>query len=290
MQMLSRSWRPPAAIDGSDLGWPLERLRKLAYVVGVLLKGEGSVYCTRQTRLLKDRRITIRVPRIELKNKSEGFLGAFNNDLSQVLGRNKVKISGPNREGHRMVRYTSKDFVSWWRSLDLAELFRIARAFPSEYLRGRFDSDSNVGRYKICLVGIEKHRLLMEFERSLCVMLGIRAGRIHPYSSVGETTFVSINSKRITSKQPKIRFNVNTRDFARMVGWLNVEWKNRVLQSPPQRPWTPWESGVRKKALELNSAGLSCQGVAEKLRLEFNLAIPYDTVYYWLRRSVLSQN
>jgi intein-encoded DNA endonuclease-like protein len=79
-----------------------------------------------------------------------------------------------------MVRYTSKDFVSWWRSLDLAELFTIARAFPSEYLRGRFDSDSNVGKYKICLVGIEKHRLLMEFERSLCVMLGIRQGEFTP--------------------------------------------------------------------------------------------------------------
>jgi len=286
--MYRSPWRPPTAIDGSDLDWPLGRLRKLAYAVGVLLKGDGSVYVTKQTRVLKHGQVTVRVPRIELKNKSKAFLDAFNDCLSQVLRRNKTRISPPNREGHRMVRYTSKDFVSWWRGLGSAELYRIARTFPIEYLRGRFDSDSNVGKYKICLVGVEKHRQLMEFERSLCTMLGMRVGRIHSYGSIGETTF--IGSKSITSKQPKIRFNVNTRDFARNVVWLHVEWKNQVLRSPPQRPWTPWKSDIRNRALELNSAGLSCQRVVERLWLEFNLRVPYETVYYWLQQSERSRN
>ena len=118
MPMHLSSWPAPAAFDGSDIDWSLERLHMLAFVAGVLLKGDGSVYYTKQTRPSKEGRIKMRVPRIELKIKSEGFLDAFNIGLPVVLRRNEVKISSPNGEGHRMVRYTSKDFVSWCGAWD----------------------------------------------------------------------------------------------------------------------------------------------------------------------------
>jgi len=282
--MMRSTWRPPLTFAGSDSSWPTRRLCALSYLVGVLLKGDGSVYVT--SKVLKAKEVVrIPIPRVELKNKSRGFLTKFDDECALVLGRKTVRISSPNREGHSMVRYTAKDFVSWWLTQDLTSLKELIEAFPAEYLRGRFDSDSNVQRNRIDLIGIESHRPLMEYERLLCMKLGMRVGRIRSHGKVGEVTFAG--TKKIISRQPRIRFSVNTGDFARIVGKLSVEWKEKKLtQAIRTRRWTPWSGKLRKRAEELDSYGLNCRKVSDQLSKEFQVRVPYDTVYAWLRGGV----
>lgn len=181
-----------------------------------------------------------------------------------------------------MVRYRAKDFVLWWQSRNLTNLKRLIEAFPIEYLRGRFDSDGSVDKYRVDLVGIEPHRRLMEYERRLCRSLGMRAGRIRTYGKVGEVTF--IGSKRIVSKQTKIRFSVNTGDFARTIGKLNVEWKQKILSGAANgRQWTPWHRRLRMRAQELGAEGMNCKEISDQLSMEFRTRVPYRTVYGWMR-------
>jgi intein-encoded DNA endonuclease-like protein len=251
----------------------------------VLLKGDGSVYVTSRIAVRAGKTIRLSIPRIELKNKSQGFLTRFNEECAIVLGRRMVTVSSPNHEGHRMVRYVAKDFVSWWLTQTLEKLMSLIEAFPIEYLRGRFDSDSNVQKNRIDLIGVESQRRLMEYERILCRKLGMRVGRIRSHGKVGEETFVG--AKRIVSKQPKIRFSVNTGDFAKTVGTLNVEWKNEALtHSTRTRRWTPWSGRFRERAKELEASGLNCRKITDQLSREFQIDVPYDTVYSWLRRGV----
>jgi len=285
MGMIYSKWRPPLAIDGSDDSWPARRLRALSYLVGVLLKGDGSVYVTCKRALRAGAVARIPIPRIELKNKSRGFLTSFNDECAIVLGRRTVRISLPNREGHRMVRYVAKDFVSWWSTLTWTRLKELIEAYPVEYLRGRFDGDCNVQKNRIDLIGVESQRRLMEYERSLCRRLGMRVGRIRTHGKVGQVTFVG--TKTIVSRQPKIRFSVNTGDFAKTVGKLDVEWKEEALaQATRTRRWTPWSSRFKKRAEELEASGLNCRMVTNRLSEEFHTSVPYDTVYAWLREGV----
>ncbi|MDV3278481.1 MAG: hypothetical protein LYZ69_08470 [Nitrososphaerales archaeon] len=276
-------WRPPRAFDGSDHLWPVAHLQALSYVVGVLLKGDGSVYFTSQEVLRGGILVRVPVPRIELKNKSTGFLGKFDEECAKVLRRRRVRISRPNSEGHMMVRYRAKDFVLWWQRRNLSNLKGLIEAFPIAYLRGRFDSDGSVGKYRVDLVGIEPHRKLMNFERLLCRRLGMRVSRIRSYGKVGEVTFAG--SKEIVSRQPKIRFSVNTRDFAKTVGNLNVEWKQAILDGAAyRRQWTPWPWQLRARAEGLWAGGMSCKQVSDQLSREFLTRVPYDTVYAWMRK------
>lgn len=55
----------------------------------------------------------------------------------------------------------------------------------------------------------------------------MRVGSIRKHGSPGEVTF--IESRRIVSMQQKLVFTVNIHDFLRVVGNLNVEWRNRKL-------------------------------------------------------------
>ena len=107
--------------------------------------GDGSVYVTSNTTLRARKAVRVPIPRVELKNKSPGFLAKFNGECALVLGRESVRVSAPNREGHSMVRYTANGFVSWWLTRILNNLQELIVAFPIVYLRGRFDSDSSVG-------------------------------------------------------------------------------------------------------------------------------------------------
>jgi hypothetical protein len=77
----------------------------------------------------------------------------------------------------------------------------------------------------------------MELERTLCMKLGMRTGDIHPYGKTGGITY--IGSKRIVSKEQRIRYGVNSRDFLRCVGLLNVEWRDYDLRYFHKgRAWT----------------------------------------------------
>ncbi len=92
------------------------------------------MYVTRAEKIRGESLKRVLVPRVELKNKSRRFLEAFNEACSLVLQRKRVKIAGPNKEGHFMVRYVAKDFVAWWQGQTLNSLREVIEKFPIEYL------------------------------------------------------------------------------------------------------------------------------------------------------------
>lgn len=82
LQPKAVAWTPPRSLDRSDRNWPTNRMRSLAYVVGVLLKGDGSAYTTRKTDYLGGTLNVYKAYKIELLNKSIGFTRAFNRACS----------------------------------------------------------------------------------------------------------------------------------------------------------------------------------------------------------------
>ncbi len=280
-------WSAPKAHDGSDFAWPLERLQAFSYSVGVLYKGDGSVYTT-TSRNKRNNSPAVTQHRVELKNKSRAFLHKFDQQFALVLGRKPVKVHGPYFSGHAILQYRSKEFVSWWKKQTLEDFKPLIEAFPVEYLRGRFDSDGNVRSSEVTLCGAESQRSLMEFERTLCARLGMRTGRIRPYGHPGEVFF--IGKKEVRSKQQKLRFYVNVHDFRNQVGNLSVEWRNKDLKLSRQiRGWTPWSKEIRDRAVQLmNDHTLGCKAVTIRLGMELGSRVPYSTVYSWLKRGRLS--
>ena len=190
----------------------------------------------------------------------------------------------PNKDGHAMVRYSSRPFYAWWKHQRIRTLRPLIRRFPVEYLRGRFDSDCNVASGNVALYGAEKHRRLMEYERRLCRSLGMRVGSLRKHGTPGEVSF--IGSRMIESKQQKLVFTVNIHDFLRVIGNLNVEWRNRKLQSSFQRrSWTIWPPKLRERALVIqNATNLQPKAIAQRLSIEFGERVPPSTVYSWLRK------
>ncbi len=281
-------WDPPTKLDGSDASWPLPRLRALSYAIGVLLKGDGSVCVTRKTDYAGGFLKVYRAYKIALKNKSLGFIAASNAAISRVLRRRRVRIARPNREGHFQIQYCSKAFVSWWIRQRFSHFKRIIEAFPVDYIRGRFDSDCNVHGHGVVLFGAVSQLQLMEFERSLCMRLGMRVGKLRPYGRPGDITYVGF--KKIVSKQQKIRFYVNARDFLKLVQYLNVEWRDRQLKLVfERRRWTVWTHEIRAKAIYYKRTfGWNCKMISSALRREFRVEIPYSTVYSWVSGGTLS--
>jgi len=276
-------WEPPLRLDGLDPSWPAYRLRALSYAIGVLLKGDGSVCVVRKTDYESGELKVYRAYKLDLKNKSIGFIKAFNNACAIVLQRRHVRIAGPNRSGHYQVQYCSKPLVLWWRSQGIPGFRKIMEAFPADYLRGRYDSDCNVEGSSVVLCGVESQRRIMEIERTLCLRLGMRTGKIRLYGRTGDVNYVG--SKRIVSKQQRIRFGVNSRDFLRCVGGLNVEWRDFKLKHWHQgRDWTPWSSTVRVRATNLaKEHRWNFKRIAFELERELQMKVPYRTVYGWLK-------
>lgn len=260
----------------------------LSYLLGVLLKGDGTVYITNESKPLAKGPKRYLVYKVELKNTSSGFLKAFNIACSQVLARRQIQIMGPNKDGHRTIRYCSKDFVLWWRKQSLKTLRRFIEAFPVQYLRGRFDSDGNVRKYGASLVGIEPHRRLMEFERTICMNLGMRAGQIRRCSTPGNVTF--IGSKRVVTKQQSITFSVNTADLREHIQFLNVERRNIALQGAKRiRKWTPWPIGVRKEIVRLaRETCLDATTIRSRLQGALGVDVLRSTLNSWLRGTTQS--
>jgi intein-encoded DNA endonuclease-like protein len=284
----SIQWDPPEKLDGSDDSWPSSRLRALSYSIGVLLKGDGSICITRKTDYSTGSLKVYRAYKIALKNKSIRFIRTFNTAISKVLHRRIVRIATHKPDGHFQIQFCSKAFVSWWLAQKFSDFQRIIEAFPIDYLRGRFDSDCNVHGNGVVLHGAMSQLQIMEFERNLCIKLGMRAGKLRPYGRPGEIT--NVGSKMIVSKEQKVRFYVNVHDFLKLVKYLNVEWRDRRLKRAiKRRQWTPWTAEIRAKAIHYKrSFGWSAKETTEALRKEFRIRISYSTVYSWLSGETLS--
>jgi len=285
---MRRNWFYPESFTQETPDWPRTRLEALSYSVGVLSKGDGSVYMTATKVRVRGHIEDRPVPRIELKAKSFSFVRKFNSMFSLVLARRMVKVYGPNPEGHYVARYQSKDFFTWWKHNNRSALEALVSTYPREYLQGRFDSDGNVHKGSVYLCGAEDHQDVLESDRRLCLSLGLRTGLVRPYGKVGEE--YTFRSKRIKTRQQKLRFSVNAGDFLSNVGGLAVEWRDRALRAFYKgRKWTPWSRDVRTLALKVRQEyGLECKGISDRLKSEFGINVPVGTLYSWIKQDTSS--
>ncbi len=253
----------------------------MSYLVGVLLKGDASTYTTTAKALCSGRWKKYVGYRLELKCNSRAFMQAFNSASSSVLDREEVRIHGPYDDGHFILQYYAKDFVSWWRIQTLGDLKELINAFPIDYLRGRFDSDGNVNRYEVVLCGAESHRELMEFERSVCIRLGMRTGKLRYYGKPGQRS--TIGKREIVTTQRKLRFSVNSSDFLHTIRWLNVELRNQRLRTNiRRRAWTARNADARRRAIELRTKfGWGYSRIAEVLSEETQSHLSPSTIFGW---------
>lgn len=274
------TWSAPTSLDGSDVSWPLSRLRALAYVVGVILKGDGSVY---KTRLKSSRRRNDKYSgEFALRVSSIDFANHFSTQCAVVLGRKPTKVQGPHSDGCFVARYRAIAFYHWWDSLPLHMIRRIAKTFPRDYLRGRFDSESGVATYSIYMFGAANHRWVLQLDNRLCRMIGLRTGLILPYGRVGEKAY--IHGRQITSKIQKLRFTVNATDFARELGGIAVPKRIARLHAMLHgRKWTPWSRVIRRRALALLRQGLTPLEVSRRIERSCGASLPPITIYFWER-------
>jgi hypothetical protein len=281
-------WTPPALLNGNEKDWELPRLCAFVYIIGVLLKGDGSVFGTRTRRTLASGEIvTYHGHSIQLQVSPLEFATHFNLKCSLALGHPTVSIRGPDQKGMFFVTYREKDFGGWWIAQSLQSLGRFIRAFPREYLRGRFDSEANVNGYAVTLFGAEDHRDVMQHDRDLCAELGIRTGPLRVYCKKGARSY--IEGRLVVTTIDKLRFGVNAKDFLRVIGGLAVKERDARLKSGIKgRAWTPWSSEVRARSIVLFRNGLNPKQISAKLKVDLGLDVPASTIYFWVRRGTKS--
>ena len=128
--------------------------------------------------------------------------------------------------------------------------------FPREYLSGRFDSEANVNSYCVTLHGAENHRDVMQHDRDLCAKPGMRVGDVRVYCKKGYRT--RIRGRLVITTMDKLRFNVNAKDFLRVIGGLAVKERDERLRTMIKgRAWTPWSKEIRERSMELFRNGKS---------------------------------
>jgi len=271
-------WAPPKALDGTDSEWPLERLCALAYVIGVIFKGDGSVYKSLKSARNPRRKDTSY--EIALRASSRQFVDFFIEECGRVLGRKFVRAQGPYKDGCYVGKYRSVDFYKWWKDLTFEAIKAIAYAFPVQYLHGRFDSESGVGAYAVYMFGAISHVQVLELDRELCIKVGLRTGPILPYGHVGEIG--RINGRTFVSKEQKLRFSVNAKDFLRILRRIKVAERNaKLLSMIKGRAWTPWRESVREEAIALGKTGLNHNSISERLAETRGVLVPPMTIYSW---------
>jgi hypothetical protein len=253
-------------------------------VIGVLLKGDGSVFISRSRRVLASAQTTTYLSHtIQLQVSSLEFAAHFNLKCSMALGHPTVSIRGPDPKGMFFVTYRDQNFGRWWLKQSLSSLKPYIDSSPLDYLRGRFDSDANVNAYSVTLWGAESHREVMEHDRSLSLRLGMRTGRVAIYDEKGSQTY--IEGRLVTRTMDKLRFSVNAGDFLRIVGGLAVRERDQKLRDMIKgRPWTPWPRELKLRSIELFGRGLRPAEISEQLRREGQANVPPITIYFWLKR------
>ena len=286
---LSRiTWRPPSALDGVDLDWPSSRLSSFVYLIGVLLKGDGSVFISRSRNKLQSGIIKVYSRyAIQLEVSSREFAAHFNLKCSETFQRRPLRIRGPDKKGMFFVTYHDRGFGTWWKAQTLNTLKPYINSFPHDYLRGRFDSEASVSSYAVYMCGAEYHRDVMQFDRDLCAGLGMRAGRVLVYGKKGDRTY--IEGRLIIRTMDRLRFSVNSRDFLNVIGGLVVKERDEDLKSGIKgRRWTPWSDAVRERAIALFGEGSSAKNVSMILAKEFQVDVPSITVYFWVHKGTRS--
>jgi hypothetical protein len=214
--------------------------------------------------------------------KSPEFAEYFAEQCSNMLDRKPTKVQGPYSDGCYVSRFSSVDFYDWWTNSTFEEIAAIARAFPQDYLRGRYDSESGVGDYAVYMFGAVTHREVLELDRELCLGLGMRTGPILPYGDSSGSTF--IHGREVFPRVQKLRFTVNARDLIAKIGRIIVkERDDKLRRTIKSRRWTPWEPEIRTEALKLLAGGLNPKAVSEMMNQMHGERVPPMTIYFWAK-------
>jgi intein-encoded DNA endonuclease-like protein len=274
-------WRAPVQLDGLEPGWPISRLESLAYVVGVVLKGDGCVYLARVRPKNGSHRDYAPRCAISIRANSTEFVDLFREQCAVALKREPVKRHGPYADGCYTATFTSVDFYRWWSRSTMAEIEEFVSCFPRHYLRGRFDSEAGVGAYAVYMFGAANHIDVLELDRRMCIRLGMRTGELLPYGKVGSES--TIHGRLVVNRVQKLRFSVNAQDFIAKLGALAIPRRNSKLTRMIRgRRWTPWSEEIRDLALMFHSQGLNHASIAQRLEHDFGVVVPKMTIYTWL--------
>lgn len=243
------------------------------------MKGDGSVYKSRRSSYGEFQGYSYQ---ISLRVKSREFAEHFADQCAAVLGRKATKICGPYSDGCVVSKYSSVDFFVWWKSLDFEGIKRIARLFPRDYLRGRYDSEAGVASYEVYMHGAITHREVLQLDRDLCVGLGLRTGPLLPYGRTTKRSF--IHGREIFPTFQKLRFTVNAKDFIEKIGSIIVKERNKKLHGMIKgRRWTPWGNEIRSEALRLLDGGLVPKAASDEIHRTRAVTVPPITIYFWSR-------
>jgi len=269
--------------------WSAKRQRALSYVVGVLLRGDGTVCMYTSHEKLKTRHgikpYLRRYYIIQLKVKSKLFAEKFNKEMAIVLNRKPVKIY--EYRGMYIVRYKNKAFVKWWLDNNIPENTNIIKPliikYPRDYLLGQFDSDGSVDiiRYRVKICGPKSSLKILQLDRDLCIKLGMRTSKIEQYYDIGYKK--EIDGRTIIAKEPGYRFEVSAIDFINKIGFLNVESRkeklNYLKEAIIDRKYKNKPINEVKK--QLINMVLSGKRLSEAV---MQLKVPYKLAEKWIRK------
>ena len=264
-----------------SIKWYPKYSEELAYIIGVLWNGDGTVCISRSRERYRD---GIRVRYyyvIQLKVKSRRFAEKFNISMSRVLDKSPVKIR--EYKGYYIVRFKSKKFVEWWMKIlkepDKKTLKEIALKYPVDYLQGRLDSDGfpNITKYSIGVVGAENNLETLEFDHKLCKSLGLKPTSIKPYYRAGEIRY--IGGRKVIAKEDGYRFFIPARNFLKVFNKFNDEHKDERLQyikkMLSRKDRAKYPEKLKEEIKELLKSGVKKSEIAVKY------GIPYKTLEKW---------
>lgn len=138
---------------------------KLSYVLGVIF-GDGYTTKTKKSAYI-----------IGLHVMDLDFAKVFRESMSRILGKNGYLYKYEKTNAYR-TEFCSKPFYSFMDDTPLNALFEIASRYPSQFIKGFFDSEGNVniGKYNQPRIEIyNQKREYLDFIRSLLLTFNIRS-------------------------------------------------------------------------------------------------------------------
>jgi len=233
---------------------------ELSYVLGVI-DGDGWFYKIKEKYLRYN---------IGLGATDKEFIDEFNRCLSIVLKRSisPIRVGQITKGGKKYycVQMTSRDLYNFLNQ-DIEELGSYIEAFPTNYLRGLYDSDGDVGTNKhnkcVRLGSINRDKL--QYARFLLSQLGIHS-HINPEGKyyrlvIGRISDIKKFRRYIGFTIERKQKSLELIDHDKMVRWTDEETKlitenidapkAKLMELFPGRSWHSIREKRRRRKLSL---------------------------------------
>lgn len=233
---------------------------ELSYVLGVLL---GDGYCA------KDKHNHYIV---ELKAKDREFLFAFSYAAARLFNKVPKKPYYYAKRDRYMVRYHSRNFHDWFKSLNLQDIEKNVQNFEQYFIKGVVDSEGSVStQLRITntdtqLLSLVK-KLLSKFNISAKLQLRSKKG----------SRFMLRNRLATRYKDVYDLFTIANADLFLYVTQIGFTIKRKHQATMKRLQFALKRLRQYCRAINLHQQGLGNRRIAKKLQ------IPRGTVLYWLR-------